>query len=280
MKKIFNTIIFILACMMSFSMLLKFIDYQIVPVVIIVTLGIASFLLDSFLEKELESSFGFMNLLSDRAHKSIRKLWGVSKAIMFILIYEIVGVDLIGLMIKTDGYEEKKLLFNAALFAVTLTGISIFISIFIRENFGEKFKLHRSLIHRFSIKVPSIWAESKIDKDNSRVFAYGDRINDSACYIFKDKKSSYDKDSSILDFGSLQLEVFKAIEDINVVDTSEVCVGYRIYYSHEVLINKKKYKAFQYFTDNKENYYEVRIIVQSSYYNEQEVKEMITSFSV
>lgn len=207
MHKVLDTILLMIGTIISIIMLLGFINFQIGPVILIIAIGIISFIFDSILEKEFASSFRLINMISNRAHKNVKKFWNLAKGIMFILIYEMIGVDIISLFINTDGIEEKKMLYSAAIFAGGIAAIASMVSYRIKQIYGDKYVKHRSLLHNFSIKIPNYWQTVDLDDTERAVKAFNDELQDKACYIFKEERSTFDDSATLDDFAKLQIEM-------------------------------------------------------------------------
>ncbi len=74
MHKVLDTILLMIGTIISIIMLLGFINFQIGPVILIIAIGIISFIFDSILEKEFASSFRLINMISNRAHKKCKEI--------------------------------------------------------------------------------------------------------------------------------------------------------------------------------------------------------------
>lgn len=265
---------------MSLFLLLSFIDFDIIPILIIILLGIVSFLFDYLAEKEFKSGFAFLNNISSRAHKNVKKFWNLAKSIMFILIYEIVGVDVIALFFKTEGIEEKELLFHAAIFAGGIASIATLVSSRLKELFGEKYKRYTSFAHGYSISIPDYWEGIDVITDSVAIKGFCDKISDNWCYIFKDKKMNYSNEATMDDFASLQVENFTNIDSAVIKCSSDEEYKSKKFVGHNVCIHKKKYQVFQFFVENRYCYYEVRIVVPNESLVKKEYLQIIESFKV
>lgn len=265
---------------MSLFILLSLIDFDIVPVLIIILLGIVSFLFDYLAEKEFTSGFVFFNNISSRAHKNAKKFWNLAKSVMFIIIYEIIGVDVIALFFKTEGIEEKDLLFHAAIFAGGIAAIATLVSSRLQELFGEKYKRYISFVHGYSIEIPNYWEEVDEITDSVAIKGFSDKLSDNWCYVFKDKKVNYTHEATMDDFASLQIESFTNIDGIDIKCSSDEEYKSKKFVGHKVSIHKKKYEVFQFFSENRNYYYEVRIVVPNESLVKKEYLQIIESFDV
>ncbi|MGM0411229.1 MAG: hypothetical protein ACQEQF_10785 [Bacillota bacterium] len=277
MKKILNIIMLLASGAMSFGIMFSMISVKVPTLSIIILLGIFDYVLTWFSEREFNNSFSFFNMLSNQAHPWISKLWDFAKKLLLLLFIKFIGFDLFSAYLNTTEISEKRILFEGMIFVGGTAAILTSLSAILRSVYKNEYSVYKNRKHNFKIQIPNYWSEVEVPDNSNAVMAFAEQMSDKACYIFVDDKVDYVETATLQDFSSLRVDLFKEIDDFEIKKMSRIEDEKINYYEFDVVYRKKKYSTYLFFDENKDYFYEIRVIIpRKNKQDEEHIKIMET----
>lgn len=276
--KILKLLLLIIATATSLFLLLNYIKFDTSIILLVVAIGVISFIFDTFVEKDFERSMKFFSMIVGEAHKPIKKLWSAVKSIILILIYQFVGVDIFGLFSEI-GIEAKGVsVFNAAVFTGGLYLIVAAFSGGIRNIFEGEYKVIRDKKNNYTIHMPRNWEKISHQENLIKQFMYGNQRLNIFCAVHIYEREEMEEALSLLEFEEYLLKDIEVSNNTTLKNTKDISFNNIKLIENDTVIERFKYKVYVAIFEQESRFVEVRIICPVKYKDIVDYKRIVTSF--
>ena len=288
MDKCFKIVTWLILTILSFLILFRFIGDSWKFAIVILCLGLVSYVFELIIEKTFEGEMGFIGDILKLETDLNPKLFNITRSLSIILITQAIGqfinIDLLDVFLqgfsKSSAYE---LLLKATLIII---GVPFFLNLsyfILQENLGKSDRKFVNKKYNLTVTTSRTWNKDKTREENE-ILVLKNSIENTFLSICYHEKLEFEDNASIQDYSEFVFDCLKENKDINltkrnIVDSGDVKkICYEILYIYK----KRKYKSILLFFYDNSNFYmlEIGCIEKKFEHNKENFLEIVNSIEL